>query len=142
MRITHLLLLGSLATFMNAQFIKEGNIVKDTKTNFLWQDNKEAKTLKMGWKEGQAYCKKLEIDGVKGWEMPGFGALFSIVDTKMYNPTLDKAFKYFEPKDYWSTKVFSHGVSNEAFVVEFKGGAFNRKKMDTKFNVRCYKKAQ
>ncbi len=125
---------------LQAQLIKEGNIVKDTKTNLLWQDSKESKTLKVTWKEGQNYCKNLKLDGITGWKMPGFVELFSLVDTKVYNPTLSKTFQYFEAKNYWITKVFSHGVSNEAFVIDFKGGAFNRKKMDKKFNIRCYKK--
>lgn len=137
--ITVLFSLGMLS-LLQAQLIKEGNIVKDSKTNFLWQDSKEAKTLKVTWKEGQKYCKNLTLNGMGGWEMPGFAELFSIVNTKQYNPTLSKAFAHFETKDYWTTKMYSHGVNNQAFVVEFKGGAFNRKDMNSKFNIRCYKK--
>jgi hypothetical protein len=140
MKFFSVLFVLGIFSLIQAQLIKEGNIVKDTKTNFLWQDSKESKTLKVTWKEGQKYCQNLTLDGMKGWTMPGFAELFSIVNTKLYNPTLSKAFEHFETKDYWTTKMYSHGVNNQAFVIEFKGGAFNRKDMDSKFNIRCYKK--
>lgn len=141
MKIIKIILVIACFSFMNASFIqhKEG-IIKDTKSGFLWQDTKDAKTKKMNFKEAVSYCKNLDISSEKNWELPGFIELFSIVNTKRYNPSLPKEFKNYAAADYWSTKVFSHGVSNEAFVVEFKAGAFNRKQMDEKFYVRCYKK--
>lgn len=127
----------------NAKIVKESaNIKKDTKTNLLWQDTKIVNSKKMNFEEAKSYCKNLELDGQKGWVLPGFLELFSLVDTKVYNPTISKKFKYIISDNYWSTKSFSHAMSKEAFVVNFLSGAFNREPMDSFFYVRCYKKAK
>ena len=67
--------------------------------------------------------------------------LFSIVDTKVYNPTISENFKYVASDNYWSSKIFGHASSQEAFVVNFLSGAFNREKMGEEFYVRCYTKS-
>lgn len=140
MKLLNTLLFVGLLTTANAQITKVSeNIIKDTKTNFLWQDSKETKTQKRNFEDSVEYCTNLEIDGEKNWKMPNFLALFSIVDPKVYNPTINKEFKHVSSDNYWSSKTFSHGMSGEAFVVNFLSGAFNRELMDDKFYVRCYK---
>jgi len=138
MKLLNAILIAGLMTVANADKVDvTPNIIKDTKTGLLWQDTQESKEVRRTYKEAVTYCSNLEIDGRKGWKVPGFGELFSIVDTKVYNPTLSKKFKHFVPDNYWTTKTFSHGMSKEAFVVDFKSGAFNRKLMDDKYFVRC-----
>ena len=140
MKLIKTLLFLSLITFANANIVRVSeNIVKDEKTNLLWQDSKDVKINKKNYKEANEYCKNLELDGQKGWNVPTFLAAFSIVDTKVYNPTLSKEFKNFVSDNYWTTKTFGHGTSGEAFVVNYLSGAFNRFLMDEKFYVRCYK---
>ncbi len=141
MRLWKVLLLASLVTFSQAQIVNHSeSIIKDTKSNFLWQDDKIVKTEKRSFNDAIDYCKNLEIDNITGWQLPGFLELFSIVNTKSYNPTLSKKFKNFVSDNYWSSKKFGHGSSTEAFVVNFQSGAFNRELMNEKFYVRCYKK--
>ena len=140
MRIFKIIFFISLCTYLNAQMLKQSeSTIKDEKTNLLWQDTKEVNSVKRDFEEAQKYCQNLELDGQKGWEMPNLVELFSIVDTKSYNPTLDKEFKYFISDNYWSNKTFGHGASGEAFVVNFLSGAFNRELMVDKFYVRCLK---
>ena len=141
MKLIKTLIFSSLLTFSNATMIKQSNnIIKDTKTNYLWQDDQSVKTLKMSFHEAANYCKNLSIDNVSDWELPGFLELFSIVNAKVYNPTLSKEFKNFVSDNYWSAKMFGHGTSTEAIVINFKSGAFNRELMVDEFYVRCYKK--
>ena len=141
MKLLTLFIFTTFFTFANAQFIEHSdNIIKDTKTNFLWQDSENVKTQKMNFSEAVNYCKNLEVDNEKGWILPDFMALFSLVNTKVYNPTLSKKFKYFISDNYWTTKTFGHAKSGEAFVINFLSGAFNRELMEDKFYVRCYKK--
>lgn len=131
-----------IAFTANADIVKNStNIMKDTRTNFLWQDTKDVTTTKRSFEEAVGYCKNLELDGYKSWELPGFVELFSIIDTKLYNPSISKNFKFVLADNYWSSKTFGHATSKEAFVVNFLSGAFNREKMDGSFYVRCYKKA-
>ena len=91
MKILNALIFMSILTYSNAQMIKESaSILKDSKTNLLWQDTKEGTIIRRDFLEAQDYCKNLELDGYKNWQMPNFLELFSIVDTKSYNPTLPK----------------------------------------------------
>ncbi|MCK9492490.1 MAG: DUF1566 domain-containing protein [Sulfurimonas sp.] len=125
----------------NADIVKNSaNTIKDTKTNYLWEDTKEVATTKRTFEEAVSHCQNLELDGHKSWKLPGFVELFSIVDTKVYNPTISGNFKYVVSENYWSAKTFGHATTKEAFVVNFLSGAFNREKMDETFYVRCYKK--
>ena len=141
MKLITTLIFTAFLTFANAELLNESeNIIKDTKTNFLWQDDNAAKTKKMSFHDAKKYCKNLTVDNITGWELPGFLELFSIVDPKVYNPTLSKKFKNFVNDNYWSGKKFGHGTSTEAIVINFKSGAFNRELMVDKFYVRCYKK--
>lgn len=141
MKILTLITFIGMLTYSNAQMIKQSeSIIKDTKTNFLWQDTKEVNTEKRTFDAAQEYCKNLELDGHKGWAMPDFMELFSLVDTKSYNPTLAKEFKYSVSDNYWTNKTFGHGVSGEAFVINFLSGAFNRELMSDEFYTRCFKK--
>ena len=140
MKILNVLIFMSILTYSNAEMIKQSeSTIKDTKTNFLWQDTKEVNTEKRTFGDAQKYCKNLELDGYKNWEMPKFMELFSIVDTKAYNPTLSKEFKYIVSDNYWTSKTFGNGASGEAFVINFLSGAFNRELMEDKFFVRCFK---
>lgn len=141
MKIISIIALTGFLTIASAQIVSQSeNIVKDTKTNFIWQDTEDTKTQRRNLEDAKKYCANLELDGIKGWKVPGFLELFSLVDTKVYNPTLSKKFKHFASDNYWTTKGFSHGMSKEAFVVNFLSGAFNRELMADKFYVRCYKK--
>ncbi len=141
MRLLNALIIVGLLSTANAQLTQESdNIIKDSKTNYLWQDNKAVTTNKLNFKDAMSYCRNLELDGVKGWELPGFLELFSIVNPKLYNPTLSKEFQHIIPGNYWSTKTFGHGTSKEAFVIDFKAGGFNRMKMTDAYLVRCVKK--
>ena len=142
MKIFNLIVFIGMITFANAQIIRQSSsVVKDTATQFLWQDSKAVSTEKRTFEEALSYCKNLDLEGIKNWELPNFMELFSLVDTKVYNPTLSKEFKHFVSDNYWTSKTFGHGVSGEAFVINFLSGAFNRELMEDKFYVRCYKKS-
>jgi len=126
----------------NADIVKNtDNTLRDTKTNYLWQDTKDVTTTKRTFEEAVSYCKNLELDGYKSWELPGFVELFSIVNTKVYNPTISENFKYIISDSYWSSKTFGHASSKEAFIINFLSGSFNRERMNELFYVRCYKKS-
>lgn len=143
MKIYSVLFLFFIMTYCNAQLINQSeSVIKDTKTNYLWQDAKEVNSVKRSFNQAKDYCKNLELDGYRNWQLPTFMGLFSLVDTKVYNPTLSKKFKYFVSNNYWTSKTFGHATSGEAFVINFLSGAFNRELMEDKFFVRCFKPLQ
>lgn len=132
-----------LASFANAEFTqKSESIILDSKTGFLWEDTKTSKTTLRTFKEASAYCKDLELDGQKGWIIPNLKELFSIVNTQAYNPTSFPQFKFTAADTYWTTRLYSRGISNDAYTITFKTGSLYRRNMDDKFFVRCLKKSK
>lgn len=144
MKLLNIFILSLITVYsLNADIVKNStNTIKDTKTNYIWQDSKDVITTKRNFEEAISYCKSLELDGHKSWELPSFIELFSIIDTKLYNPSISKTFQNIVAKDYWTSKTFGHAASKEAFVINFVSGAFNRKKMDNMYYVRCYEKSK
>ena len=140
MKILNILLLTGLLVSANAEYIqKSQHVILDTKTNFLWQDSKDVSLVKRNFKEAVAYCRALELDGRKGWELPNMKKLFTIVDTKKYNPTIDEAFKFITPDAHWTSRLFADGATDDAYTVTFVTGSFFRRNMEEKYYVRCVK---
>lgn len=140
MKILNMLLFSSLMFCVNADYVhKSPNIILDTKTNFLWEDTKEVASVKRTFKDATSYCKSLELDGVKGWELPNMKKLFTIVDTKLYNPTIDKSFKHIAPDTHWTSRLFASGGTSDAYTISFQTGSFFRRNVEDQYYLRCVK---
>ena len=132
-----------LASFANAEFTqKSESIIQDSKTGFLWEDTNTSKTVLRTFKEASTYCSELELDGQKGWIIPNLKELFTIVNTQAYNPTSFPEFKFTAGDTYWTTRLYSRGISNDAYTITFKTGSLYRRNMEDKFFVRCLKKSK
>ena len=136
------ILLFTIVCSANAELIKNSQgVIKDTKTNYLWQDTKEVSNVKMNFVDSVNYCKNLELDGEKSWEVPGFIELQSIVDSQAYKPAISKKFNFIVSDKYWTSKHFGEKGNEFAYVVNFLTGTFNRERAHYEYYVRCYKKA-
>lgn len=111
-------------------------IVIDTVTNLIWQDDKSAKSIKKDWYKAKSYCETLTHAGFNDWYLPNINELSSIVDTTKYNPAIKEGFENITPSSYWSSsQSISHAKS--AISIYFKGGAsYDYLKRDNR-NVRC-----
>ena len=62
MKLITTLIFTAFLTFANAELLNESeNIIKDTKTNFLWQDDNAAKTKKMSFHDAKNIVKTLQL---------------------------------------------------------------------------------
>ena len=123
------ILLLSMVYNANAELIKSSQgVIKDTKTNYLWQDTKEVSEVKRNFVDAVKYCKNLELDGEKSWEVPGFMELQSIVDPRAYKPAISKKFNFVVSDKYWTSKHFGDIGNKHAYVVNFSSGSFNRER--------------
>jgi len=135
------ILLLSIIYNANAELVRSSeNIIKDTETNYLWQDTKEVSNVKRNFVDAVNYCKNLKLDGEKSWEVPGFMELRSIVDPLAYKPAISKKFNFVTSDKYWTSKHFGDTGNKHAYVVNFSTGTFNRERAYYEFYVRCYKK--
>ena len=96
-------------------------IVSDSTTGLMWQDNSAANTLKTNWYKAKNNCDNLVHAGFDDWYLPSIKDLNTIVDITAYNPAIKKGFKNVISSSYWSSSPGkTHNKS--ALSVYFKGG--------------------
>ena len=126
-----LLSLTLITAFANAEMIRSesSEVVLDTDTNLMWQDNSDAKTVEKNWQDSINYCENLSFGGYNDWKLPEKETLKSLFPKKQYltNVVSD---------GYWSSSSYVNGSSN-AWVVYFNYGADNYGNKDNNYYVRC-----
>lgn len=125
---------------VSADFIKDNatNIVRDSNTKFVWQDNTDVvdKTKKKNWKEAINYCANLSLGGYKNWRLPNKHELLSIVDKSRKYVTINNAFENAYSSYYWSSSE-DDIFSDQAVYVNFKKGSTDFYDKDAYVYVRC-----
>ena len=120
------------------RFSRDDNkeVVIDSATNLMWQDDSDAKTIKKNWQEAISYCENLTLGGYNDWYLPNINQLFSIVDTSKYNPAINSIFQNVFSYNYWSstTNAFS---TYSTWDVDFGNGFGYWNDKSNGFYVRC-----
>jgi len=118
------------------------DVLNDSKTGLIWQDNSAVKNTKMNWTEAISYCSDLSLARHSDWRLPSIKDLQSIVDISQYNPAIKKGFKNVNTSDaYWSSSVYVSNTKN-AWIVFFRNGYTNGNfKTDGNY-VRCVRGRQ
>jgi len=106
-----------------------------------WQDNTEAKTIKLNWQDAKDHCQNLSLGGYEDWRLPNIKELQSIVDTKHYKPTIKSSFVYTASSDYWSS---GEDVSDAKYAwhVHFNKGLTDYDAKSYEYSVRCVRARQ
>lgn len=114
----------------------EKEIVIDTETNLMWQDNNDSKTLQKNWYEAIEYCKHLKIQNIEKWRLPTIKELFTITDSYRQYPSIKQEFKNIENSDYWTISTEPESKDG-AWGVCFSGndGSWNQK--NDPHHIRC-----
>jgi hypothetical protein len=116
-------------------------IVTNTKTGLMWQDDTSVKSVNKTWSDAKSYCKNLNFAGYSDWFLPTISQLESLVDTKRYNPSIKKEFKNIISRYYWSSSS-DVSLSGNAWGVYFVDGrSYNYRKTDNGY-VRCARAGQ
>ncbi len=101
-----------------------------------WQDDSKAKTIKRDWMLANKHCKELSLANKNDWRLPTVKELYSIVDEKSFEPSINKKFKNTTNNYYWSKSEFASD-ENYAWYVYFGTGSMNRNIKSSDFFVRC-----
>ena len=97
-----------------------GNVVIDTWTNLMWQDNEISTAT--NWQDAIDQCEALELVGKTDWRLPNFNELYSMADRLSgVNPAIDTAFNFTEEGKYWTSTTYDANVS-VAWGVDFTDG--------------------
>ena len=120
--------------------LNKSEIVYDKSTNLTWQDDFDAKSIKLEWNAAKNYCNSLNFIGKKDWYLPTIDELKTILD-KSGNNNHKKDFKNTVNRDYWSSSS-NLFYSGPIWNINFKYGKVDSKGYWNNSHVRCVRKGQ
>ncbi len=129
-----LLSLTLITAFANAETIRlnDKEVVLDTDTKLMWQDNSDAKAVKKNWQGAIDYCENLSLAGFNDWKLPDRETLKALYPKKHYLTNVVSDY-------YWSSSSYVNGSSN-AWNVGFGNGDdsnYNNHSKYYDYYVRC-----
>ncbi len=126
-----------LITLTFSLLLAEVTMIKDPKTNLVWEDNIHVKEVKITHIKAKTYCDALTLGNFENWRLPTLSELLSIVDYKRYKPAMAKEFQHVN-KDtlYWSSTPYVKS-SDEFWGVSFKDGATSNASETYDRYIRC-----
>jgi len=127
-----------LHSCVQADFIRDGalEVVNDTVTKLMWQDDNASKVEKRVWTEAIDYCDGLIFAGEDDWRLPNSNELYSIADRSKRDPAIQDAFVNGLSVHYWSSTTSRKNIDN-AWFVYFIDGSDSESKKISNLNVRC-----
>ena len=134
MKIVLLIMMGF--SILMAEFIKKDEVVRDTESALLWQDNSAVESTEVVYGGAKAYCKQLELAGHNDWRLPTVIELQSIVDLTRYDPAIKRGFHFTASESYWSSTLYADDA-DRAWDVNFKSGSTEHNRHSYDFYVRC-----
>ena len=119
--------------------IKE--VVNDSTTGLMWQDDDRAKSVKKDWDNAKSYCQNLTHTDYDDWYLPSIKELEVLIDITKYNPAIKQVFKNIISSYYWSS-LPSVSDSKYAWDVNFMyGHSYSYSRKNGRY-VRCVRAGQ
>ncbi len=139
MKIIFLILIT--LTLAQAKYIRDDstNIIMDTKTYLMWQDDSTAST--MNWTSAVSYCEALTLGIYSDWRLPNIIELSSILNFSAYNPAIDTTFTNTKANHYW-TSTTSPSDTTKALDVNFISSTHHSEVKTDSIYVRCVRAGQ
>ena len=102
-----LLVIIGVSVAFAANIIRDNakEVVVDSATHLMWQDNEDAKTVTKSWIEAIEYCESLTLAGFDDWRLPNIRELKYIADINKINPAIVTGFENIAADYYWSSST-------------------------------------
>ena len=111
-------------------------IVIDTNSKLMWQDDTSAKTVKKGLMDAKNYCYKLTLATYTNWRLPSIEELEMIADITRSSPAINKEFKNVKSDFYISASPRLSDIDTILYM-DFKNGHKYEASRRGKGYVRC-----
>lgn len=138
-----LALVGSLAVGLQADYIRDAtkNVVTDSASGLMWQDDSDAETIVKTWIEAINYCEAKELGGYSDWRLPNHNELFHLADKSRSGPAISPIFTHVVSDFYWTSTTVASDASY-AWVVYFYNGGDGWGDKSNSTYVRCVRSGQ
>jgi hypothetical protein len=114
-----------------------GKTVIDEASSLVWTREPVTSTAK--FKDAAEQCRKLSLDGVRGFRVPGRAELETLIDTRRRNPAIDaQTFVVLPHEIDWSGTATTDSAQ-QGWVVALDDGQNHRDDFDVLHSVRCAK---
>jgi hypothetical protein len=118
-------------------FTKSSNIVTDSFTNLMWQDNATDTNSTYNWSDAITYCEGLTLDSHSDWRLPNINELISIIKYDATTPAkFDSSFENNQSKRYWSSTTSSFSTSS-VWTIDFSTGLDTYLGKTNSYYIRC-----
>jgi hypothetical protein len=136
MKVILLIMIG--ISLLQADYIRDDDkeVVLDTTTNLMWQDDADVKTITKNWTDAIDYCEASAFGGFSDWRLPSFNELYLLADRSVYNPAISPVFTNVVSSSYWSSTTDASSTTY-AWRVNFYYGYDNARVKTNTFYVRC-----
>lgn len=125
------LVITMLGSVVNAEMIRisDKEVVYDSDTKLMWQDNSDSKTVKKKWSAAIDYCENLSFAGYDDWKLPYKDTLKALYPKKssLQNLVLDL---------YWTSTTSSRDTITSR-VIYFDDGDDGLILQHSPYYVRC-----
>jgi hypothetical protein len=139
--------LNSSASYTGIQKTNLKQVWKDKRTGLIWQVS--VKKRKYTLRSANRYCKKLVLNGQKGWRVPYIKELMSILTPNAYKNTKSWTKKSYIKRDllesnimpyqlFWSNTYDPDNLS-QAWLIDFSKHEINKQYITAESYVRCVK---
>ena len=118
-------------------YVKYKDVVVEKRDKLMFQDNEDAKSKTVNFKEAKEYCQNLTLQGYDDWLLPDVKTLRSLVDYERFSPSIDNAFKHTSVQSYYSSTLYG---KDSAENIGFNNGIDGHINKTQAQHVRCYRK--
>jgi len=116
-------------------------VVLDTSSGLMWQDDSTAKTTTKTWTDAIDYCETQigsggTFAGYADWRLPNYNELYQLADRNRSNPAISQEFQNYISSNYWSSSTFDPDT-DIAWYVHFGYGKDDGDYKTNSLHVRC-----
>ncbi len=126
-------------SLVQAEFLRENDVVLDTQTKLMWQDNEIGTKVK--WEAAIQRCEDLSLATHEDWRLPSINELRSIIDSSKTSPTIIDGFTKTSSSFYWSSSN-DEVIKTRAWGVGFNSGYVSFGGKTNNYYVRCVRAGQ
>ena len=120
----------------------ETTIIKDPKTNLMWEDTPHVREAKIRQPRAKTYCSELKLGGFEDWRLPTIHELLTIIDYTRISPAILREFSYVEDESFYWTKTHVADEDDAFWGVNFKRGYSSKASEYYDRYARCVRNAK